>query len=320
MRGNMKKNKNIVDSVLDYSLDSDKKQLDLYKDLENFEEQSKAKFLFNAVNRTKSNIVSKEALTNEDFNTVLSQLEPVTKKTKVLGIYKYAVAVIIALIGLGFYMWEKDSNFEYKTKMDQVTSFKLIDGSKITMEQNSVLNLADNFNNQVRKVHFKGEALFDIEKDINKKFIIDTEYGKVLVLGTKFKLEVKPQQNKLNLFLEEGKVNIVLNNDKEIVVEPYEFVTYNAVSNKLTKTSVSQKINFSLSTNYFSFSNEKLNEVVKFLNIHFKKNIRIKNKDLLNKGVSGSYKAHNALEVIEGFKDLIGFELKIVDEKNIIIY
>ena len=53
-----------------------------------------------------------------------------------------------------------------------------------------------------------GEGYFEVKKDAKKKFIVNTEYMDVTVLGTKFNLYAYEDKNIVEMALVEGRVNV----------------------------------------------------------------------------------------------------------------
>ena len=64
----------------------------------------------------------------------------------------------------------------------------LPDGTLVHLNTNSSLTYQQNFGQDNRKVKLSGEGYFEVKKDAKKKFIVNTEYMDVTVLGTKFNL------------------------------------------------------------------------------------------------------------------------------------
>lgn len=98
-----------------------------------------------------------------------------------------------------------DDLMVFRTEKKQ-KEFTLPDGSRITLEPESELKLAENFGKKGRNVSFKGKAFFSVAKNKALPFIIDADGFKVKVLGTKFLLDQRSEDKKV--YLKEGKVKI----------------------------------------------------------------------------------------------------------------
>ena len=108
--------------------------------------------------------------------------------------YAAAVAAIIVVVYL-FTATVQYTGFENKT-----ASVRLPDNSRVVMEGNSHLSLKKYFWN--RKVKLDGAAYFEVEK--GSTFRVNTEMGKVEVLGTRFFVSEEHETMTVQCF--EGKV------------------------------------------------------------------------------------------------------------------
>ncbi|MEN4761098.1 FecR family protein [Chryseobacterium sp. C39-AII1] len=100
---------------------------------------------------------------------------------------------------------ESRKEYVYESK-ESLKSFQLPDGSIIELQPHSKLIVSENFGKKDRNVNFIGKGIFSITKDKTKPFRIAAGDFKVQVLGTKFFLDQKSEEKKVELF--EGKVKI----------------------------------------------------------------------------------------------------------------
>jgi ferric-dicitrate binding protein FerR (iron transport regulator) len=100
-----------------------------------------------------------------------------------------------------------DTNFHevYVENTDQKT-ITLDDGTQIILDAGSHLRYENDFNVDTRKVYFDGEGYFNVTAHPKKPFIIQTTDAMITVLGTKFNVNSWSQNNKIVVFVEEGKV------------------------------------------------------------------------------------------------------------------
>ncbi|BDD11778.1 hypothetical protein FUAX_42100 (plasmid) [Fulvitalea axinellae] len=85
---------------------------------------------------------------------------------------------------------------------------KFPDSSVVTLNAGSVLVFPDHFSSKQRSVRLNGEALFDIEKNPSKPFIIKTRRQNVRVLGTVFNVRDYPDEPTTQTSLLSGKVEV----------------------------------------------------------------------------------------------------------------
>ncbi|MDR2282651.1 MAG: FecR domain-containing protein [Sphingobacterium sp.] len=91
----------------------------------------------------------------------------------------------------------------------------LSDGTKVWINASSQLEFPSQFEKDKRQVRLKGEAYFQVTKDQDRPFIIETIGGNVKVLGTQF--NVSAYSDKPVTTLEEGKVLVYKDHLQEIL-------------------------------------------------------------------------------------------------------
>jgi transmembrane sensor len=96
----------------------------------------------------------------------------------------------------------------------------LPDGTRVWLNAASSLKFISGFNNpghQHRKVELVGEAYFEVAKDKNHPFIVDSEGQQVTVLGTHFNISSYDDDSAVRTTLLEGRVKI-----NESILKPGE--------------------------------------------------------------------------------------------------
>ena len=129
----------------------------------------------------------------------------------------YAAAVIICF-AMGYFLFKgftiakpiASSHMEqkkYNTTRGEKTNFTLSDGTNISLNAGSLLNVIG-MEGKTRDVRLKGEAYFKVSRNEKKPFIIHTDLADIKVLGTSF--NVKSYSNdKLTVGVTEGKVQVI---------------------------------------------------------------------------------------------------------------
>lgn len=83
---------------------------------------------------------------------------------------------------------------------------KLADGSRVVLNSDSRLVYPGSFSGQERRVELTGEAYFEVAKDAERPFIVETTTGEIRVLGTAFNLSAYPDDDRMHTTLVEGSV------------------------------------------------------------------------------------------------------------------
>ena len=126
----------------------------------------------------------------------------------VAGLVSAAAAVLVAVISYGLIATPTETEariLTYATRIGEIRKIELEDGSVLTLNTQSVLNVQ--MDDEVRRVQMvSGEALFDVAKDANRPFRIETPEGLVEVYGTVFSVQL--QDEGLELAVREGRVGL----------------------------------------------------------------------------------------------------------------
>ena len=83
----------------------------------------------------------------------------------------------------------------------------LSDGTQVWMNADSKLEFPKHFTGSQRRVKLKGEAYFEVAKNTQHPFIVETEYFNTTVLGTTFNIKAYTQKD-ANIVLIEGSVRV----------------------------------------------------------------------------------------------------------------
>lgn len=99
----------------------------------------------------------------------------------------------------------------------------LADGSKVWLNSASSLRFPVIFTNDTRQVELKGEAYFEVSRDIHRKFSVRSGNQSVEVLGTHFNINAYSDEPTITTTLIEGKVRVIELNTKESqILQPGE--------------------------------------------------------------------------------------------------
>lgn len=152
--------------------------------------------------------------------------------------YKTALSIaatFIVALGIGYFLRTavgfKPANDNSPLVYNEIVSPKgarthivLPDGTKVWLNANSRIKYAMDFLKGDRKVLLTGEAYFDVVKDPQKRFIVQTSDLAIRVWGTKFNVKAYPEEKTIQTTLVEGSVSILPLNkhsqEKETYLNP----------------------------------------------------------------------------------------------------
>jgi transmembrane sensor len=103
-----------------------------------------------------------------------------------------AAASIAFIILCSYFIYISFAGNEVVTyaSTSMIESMKLPDGSVVTLNKDTRISYHENFENN-RSIDLQGEAFFDVERDPDHPFIVNTSTAKVRVLGTSFNVNAK---------------------------------------------------------------------------------------------------------------------------------
>jgi ferric-dicitrate binding protein FerR (iron transport regulator) len=156
----------------------------------------------------------------ESFDTLDGKL--VSKKSTSVNWIK-VVSSLAAILVIGFALFtliNKDQISSFKTDLAQNETIILPDNSTVKLNELSQLEYNSSDWDENRSIDLTGEAYFDVEK--GKRFDVNTEFGKVSVLGTEFNVLSRDSIFKVSCY--EGLVQVIYNNDKVKLPAGTEFI------------------------------------------------------------------------------------------------
>ena len=193
-----------------------------------------------------------------DEDKMLSNVVAAKKETKVVKLqqnwFAPIAAVLVIAFGLSFFIVNNFKEKYYGTKLTQTVS--LPDNSEVIVNKNSYIEYKTFFWKNNRAIDLKGEAYFKVAK--GKTFEVNTNLGKVTVLGTQF--NVNSKDNTFEVTCYEGKVKVNYKNH-ELILTKGMLVTFENDSKKEGKTTLSMP-NWASDEIEMSFTNQNLKTII----------------------------------------------------------
>lgn len=217
-------------------------------------------------NRTRRLIKEKE--TNQPLpKTTRDRKVPFSRRRRLF--LRMAAAATFLLI-LGTFSWlqiDKQRSTVVSTDYGEQLEVTLPDQSIVKLNSNSSISFRKHWNNKkTRQVHLTGEAYFEVRKnpEVQQKFEVLTKDLKVQVLGTTFNVNAREQMT--TVFLEEGKVNLDLENrDEDIGMNPGDIVSYSRQTKLPERKQVVEEIPASWRNGTMEFENSPLKDILQRL-------------------------------------------------------
>jgi ferric-dicitrate binding protein FerR (iron transport regulator) len=219
--------------------------------------------------------------------------------------YAAMIAVVALTTFFTTYYFVGEREMAYSTieaPVGQRVFVTLNDGSTVWLNSRSKLQIPQRFDGKTRKVYLDGEAYFEVEKDKNKPFIVETSRYDVRVFGTKFNVLNYSEMAMFETTLMEGSVQVVnASKNEDIMLAPNEQVCL--VNNRLQKNTIDNTPNYLTWTEgILTFDSEPFSEIIDKLELYYDVKFIIQNTQALDVIYTGKF---NALDSAEKIIDVI---------------
>ena len=244
-------------------------------------------------------------------------------KTRILqfsSVLKYAAAIII-LISIGFFstkIYQRISSdnltYTYAEINEQGKEVILPDGTTVVLNSDSKISYPKAFASNERRVELEGEAFFDVTKNPEKPFIIESKNAEIRVLGTSFNVNANLPDNKVEVFVKTGLVQLSRKKDgnEKILIKPGNIGLL--TENSLVKSENQNENIISWKTREIIFKENNLIDVINSLNNIYKTNITCNDENVLNLRYTSTFRDQEIDSILSVI--CLTFDLKVKYEDN----
>lgn len=180
----------------------------------------------------------------------------------------------------------------------QRAQLTLQDGTVVWLNAQSTLTYPSHFIGDERRVSIVGEGYFNVAKNKEKPFIVSTADMDMKVLGTEFNVYHYPKTGFVQASLIEGSLQIISMNDpsSKVILKPNEEVVLK--NNYLTVSSIKSSDHFLWKDGIYSFENERLEDIMKKLELYYDVKIVIANDALRNIRYTCKFRQRDGIDEI----------------------
>ncbi len=230
-----------------------------------------------------------------------------------------SVAIVFTLSVFGYNYYDNQKQILVTNTTGEVQNIVLPDGSNVSLRSNSSLSYRKNYSKN-RKVVLKGEALFEVTKDKDHPFELETKLGNITVLGTVFSVRAFENENYTKTLLKEGSVKF---EDVEqllsVVLAPGDEAKLTEGQNEIKVRKVANvDRELAWQSHKFMFENESLGTILTVITNAFDKKVDIKNETLVAKKYTLKFNHDESLgNMLDVLSEVANFNYKI--EKSSIV-
>ena len=240
-------------------------------------------------------------------------------------------AVILLAVGLGFVFNHMENQIQPKSAVveqvliekealfGQKLTFELPDGTIVKLNSGSKITFPKEFAANHRDVSLMGEAFFDVTKDPNRPFKINTENIDVTVLGTSFNVDAYAENQAAVVAVKTGKVSVASRKGSdEVLLYPAQQASWQQDAKLKKQQIVNEDAIFGWLDQTMMFDDETIDEIVKTLERWYDVKVEITTKLDTKKKFTGKYKNPTLRAVMESLSYAYDFEYELKDKTVII--
>jgi transmembrane sensor len=250
------------------------------------------------------------------------ETEKTVRRVSLTQVLRIAAAIFIA----GGLFWIIRSSFfgdeliaETNTA-EQPKEILLPDGTKVWLNQATTLEYAKKQSAKERKVTLTGEAYFEVTKNPERPFIIETNNSEIKVLGTSFNVKAFSADSIVKVSVTEGLVSFSLKEKKtktEVKLAAGETGTLNREKKNIRKQNTPDANYMSWKSGELVFDGTPLEVAVKELSSFYHIKIEIADSSLKDRKLRSRFKKDRPEALATGLQSMGKIEIK--DDGTIII-
>lgn len=240
------------------------------------------------------------------------------KVRRIYGWMRYAAMFIgvFVLGGMGYLLYQnydQDEMLLAVTTQDTIKELKLPDGTQVWLNKNTTLKYPRNFSDTGRKVYLEGEGYFEVKRNPDRPFIVQSEAMQVRVLGTVFNFKSDRVNMSAVATLLKGEIEVKGNHEEGmIVLAPGQKAELNGVTRRLVVKQVDTGFE-NWHDNQFVFDKADIYTIARTLETSYGVKIILAPDIDVKKTYSGTLKKNDNVEsVLKQIMNAIPVEYKIV--------
>lgn len=220
----------------------------------------------------KSLVSDHSTLTKEridmSFESILLRVQQAEHKRQRwrMALSKIAAA-FIGVVVLAGVLWQRTQNASelssemhmVQTAVGEQKTIMLPDGSKVFLNVDSQLSYPKTFSGDLREVFLEGEAFFEVQKNAQKAFVVQSGNLQTRVLGTSF--NINAYEANVTVSVATGQVR-VSSETLHALLKPGQQASYKERFNEMTTSVVSAESIASWRTGHVQFTQTPLSEVI----------------------------------------------------------
>ncbi|WP_291857195.1 FecR domain-containing protein [Marinilabilia sp.] len=189
---------------------------------------------------------------------------------------------------------------------------ELPDGTIVWLNGGSVLSYSASF--EQRNVNVCGKAFFDVKSDSLNPFTVKGNKAAVKVFGTRFNVEMWPDEETVEVVLEEGKVELIPDScEQSFKMVPGELLVFNFNERKLIRQRVNPKRYSAWIDGKLMLRGEDMRELARELSHWFNADVVVKDSTLSEYTFRATFEDERLEDVLRLLKMTSPIDYEILD-------
>ncbi len=197
----------------------------------------------------------------------------------------------------------------------------LSDGTRVWLNSETKLIFPTRFVGKERKVKLFGEAYFDVAKNVNQPFIVESGKMEILVTGTEFNVSAYEGASESFTTLVEGSVEVYNKAKENIRLIPGQQAYLSAESMEIQKRHVDLNTIASWKKGYFTFDYQSLEEVMNEISRWYDIDYQIVGKAKRVEKLGGTFSRDKSLdELLNYLEQLVDVKINRIERSVILMH
>ena len=240
-----------------------------------------------------------------DLRSLLSRegngYTPKRKYSLIREVMKIAAVAVIVFFAAYFLFQESDGDKHIAMQTISVPAGQRInitlpDGTNVWLNARTTIQYPVSFNNKERLVKLDGQAYFDVERNEDIPFIVETNVGKIRVLGTKFDVLDYSGSNCFETALMDGSVEVSLISNPKQKMHLSPDTKACLVNGKLQRESLIDYNSYRWKEGLISFENKPFADIMKEFEKSYGVKIVIQNNIVLAYSYTGKFRIVDGID------------------------
>lgn len=222
-----------------------------------------------------------------------------------------AATILLAMLTSLFFLQNNAADSSSEVAMREIVTKRahqarltFSDGSKVVLNAASKIRFPEKFNSQQRRVYLEGEAYFEVAHKSEVSFIVQTRDARVKVMGTKFNVKARSEEEQVEIAVAQGKVAVKSNSvakqadNQEVVLSKDQMSTVEVGQPPTVPKVVNIDNYLTWLSGSFVFDQEPFSKVLNEWERRFDINFDVKDKELLSVTFTGEFRNESLEEML----------------------